>query len=149
MSPSSEHQRLTAVTARALRVLYPNWDFRIDLPGERVPRLLGGYRPDILAWSPEDGVRRIVAEAKTDGDVDNPHTRAQLRSFVDYLIGDSVRQGTLILAINPVAAPTAVRVLRLLCGGHTSRNLRVWYFDGLDFWERAAHGGGDFSWHLR
>ena len=49
-------------------------------PGDPVPPLIGGYRPDIIARTPASGPDLLIAEAKTNHDIDKPtHTRSDQR----------------------------------------------------------------------
>ena len=57
----------------------------LDAPGDPVPPLIGGYRPDIIARCTAACLKLIIAEAKTDGDIDNQHTRSQIGAFLDHL----------------------------------------------------------------
>ena len=53
----------------------------IECPGDAVPPLIGGYRPDIIARSNAADLD-FIAEAKTDRDIDNNHTQRQINAFV-------------------------------------------------------------------
>ena len=47
----------------------------------RFPKFIRGFRPDIVARARTTCVELVIAEAKTDGDIDNKHTRNQIRAI--------------------------------------------------------------------
>ena len=114
----------------------------LDVPGGSVPPLIGGHRPDIIARCAVDRRQLVIAEAKTDGDIDNRHTLSQIDAFVDHLdaMTTSTGIGTFILAVNGNAAATARTLLRFSCRQRVSSRLHVKLFDGLDFWALGPLG---------
>ena len=143
MSQSDAHRDLVLMTAHAIQ--QRDLDLRVttDLstaPGDPVPPQIGGYRPDIVARCPTKPIRLIIAEAKTDGDVDNRHTRHQIEAFVGHLAAMTHGDGTFILAVSGRVADTARAVLRFACRDRVSCRLRVKLFDGLDFWTLGPPG---------
>lgn len=143
MSQSDAHRELILVTARAIRQRHPGLRITTDLsaaPGDPVPPQIGGYRPDIIAQCRTPPVRLIIAEAKTDGDVDNRHTRHQIEAFVSHLAAMPHGDGTFVLAVSGRVADTARAVLRFACRDRVSCRLRVTLFDSLDFWTLGPLG---------
>ena len=117
----------------------------IECPGDALPPLIGGYRPDIIARSNAANLD-FIAEAKTDRDIDNNHTQRQINAFVNHLDVRASRQGIFILTVNGQVADTARTVLRFACRHYVSSSLRVQLFDGLDFWTLGPFGAP--VWHL-
>ena len=149
MSQSNAHRQLVLATSRAIQRCNPNVTILTDLqeaPGDPVPPLIGGYRPDIIARSAGEFSSVIVAEAKTDVDLSNGHTLAQIAAFVDYLDAMPFRAGIFVLAVNGRAADLGRDVLRFACRERVSPKLRVTLFDGLDFWELRPLG--EPQWRL-
>ena len=137
------------MTARAIRQRDPGLRVTTDLsaaPGDPVPPQIGGYRPDIVARRRTQPLRLIIAEAKTDGDVDNRHTRNQIEAFVNHLAAMPFGDGTFVLAVSGRVADTARTVLRFACRERVSGRLRVTLYDGLDFWTLGPPGAP--SWRL-
>lgn len=149
MSQSDEHRGLVIMTARAIQQCDPGLRVTTDLsavPGDPVPPQIGGYRPDIIARPHTRPIRLVIAEAKTDNDVDNRHTRHQIEAFVDHLAAMPRGYGTFVLAVSGRVADTARGVLRFACRDRVSHRLRVTLFDGLDFWTLGPPGAR--SWRL-
>ena len=149
MSQSSVHRRLVAAAAQAIQQRHPEMLVTTDLldtPGDPVPPLIGGHRPDIIARCAAACLQLVIAEAKTDGDIDNPHTRSQIRAFVDHLDTIKIGTGTFILTVNGNVAPLARALLRFSCRQRVSSRLHVKLFDGLDFWSLGPFGAP--LWHL-
>ena len=149
MSQSEAHRRLVLATSLALQRRSPDVLVQTDLqelPGDPVPPLIGGYRPDIIARGSGTYPDVIIAEAKTDRDVDNHHTLSQIAAFLDYL--DAMRSGvgTFVLAVDGRAADRARTVVRFACCERVSPCLRVNLFDGLDFWALGLLG--ESQWRL-
>ena len=46
----------------------------------RTPRVIGGYYPDVYHKNTRS---IIIGEAKTDNDIENPHTEAQLNCYIE------------------------------------------------------------------
>lgn len=113
----------------------------IDTPGDPMPPCIGGHRPDIIARCTDSSFQFFIVEAKTDGDIDNRHTRDQIGAFVDYL--DSIKSGTgtFVLAVNGHVAGSARTVLRFSCRQRVSSRLQIELYDGLDFWALGPLGG--------
>jgi len=85
--PSSVHQTLLLWAARRMHAdsfVVAGFDADADQGGQwnglQKPFLVKGLRPD--AWgASQDGALLAFAEAKTAGDIRNPHTLVQLRTF--------------------------------------------------------------------
>ncbi len=146
MSESNEHRGLVLLMAYQLQFQYPNILVETDLqmePGESVPRIINGHRPDIYAYS-KDKSFCIIGEAKTGTDLDNKHTHAQITSFTRHL--EAKYQGIFVLGISGRKADRAKTLLRFLCKeqGLAKTSLRV--FDGCDYWTLDKKEG--VQWHL-
>jgi len=50
--------------------------------GKRTPQVIGGYYPDVYYRTPS---YFLIGEAKTDGDIDNFHTNAQIDCYIQEL----------------------------------------------------------------
>ena len=114
--PSTQHQALVLWGVR--RMLcdgfsitgIDGWVDRLGTPvGLPPPRMLQGVRPDASGWHAADEVEAFV-EAKSERDVDNAHTRKQLRGFAS-LRSTSGKQCRLYLAIPRSAAYALDKVL--------------------------------------
>ena len=117
-----------------------------DTPGDPVPPLIGGYRPDIVARNILMVPNLLIAEAKTDYDIDNQHTLDQIDAFVSHLDTLPLGVGTFILAVDGRVADRARTILRFACRQRVSPRLRINLFDGLDFWNLGPLGGE--QWRL-
>lgn len=149
MSQSDAHRDLVLLTARAIQQRDPGLDVTTDVstnPADPVPPQIGGFRPDIIARPRAHPVRLVIAEAKTDGDVDNRHTRHQIEAFVSHLAAMPRGDGTFVLAVSGRVADTARAMLRFACRDRISCRLQVSLFDGLDFWTLGPPGVR--SWRL-
>ena len=149
MSQSDTHRRLVIATAKALERRHPAVRITTDLldaPGAPIPPLIGGHRPDIVACCDTVCLQFFIAEAKTNGDIDNLHTRSQISAFVNYLGALASGSGVFILAVNGQVADRARTVLRFACRQHISSRLHIRLFDGLDFWALGPFGAQ--LWHL-
>ncbi len=138
------HRRLVVDTAQAIQRHHPAMQITTDLqaqPGDPVPMLIGGYRPDIIGRHVAESVQTVIAEAKTDRDIENRHTRLQIAAFVTHLHSMEKGTGTFILAVNGQVADTARTVLKFNCRQYVSTRLHIKLFDGLDFWTLGSLGG--------
>lgn len=143
MSQSNAHRLLIEATAQAIQQRYPTMHVTTDIldaPGDPVPPLIGGHRPDIIARCSTAAFQLLIAEAKTDGDIDNEHTRNQIKAFVDHLDAMTTGTGTFILAVNGHVADSARTLLRFACRQRVSSQLHIKLFDGLDFWALGPIG---------
>lgn len=86
------------------------WVDRLGIPaGLPRPSIIHGVRPDASGWHVSEEVEAFV-EAKNERDVNNAHTRKQLREFAT-LRSASGKQCMLYLAIPRSAAYALDRVL--------------------------------------
>lgn len=111
----------------------------MESPGDALPPVIGGHRPDIYARC-NIGCLRLIAEAKTDGDIDNGHTHSQIDAFIGHLAALAVGTGIFVLSVNGEVADIARTVLRFTCREFVSPKLQVELFDGLDFWTLGKFG---------
>lgn len=149
MSQSSEHEQLVIAAGNAITHRHPNLIVEVDRqvsPGDPIPPLMGGFRPDIIARSRPPDPSVFIAEAKTDGDIDNAHTLDQIAAYLDHLEARSSGTGTFILAVHGKVAHVARNVLRFACRDRVSPRLHVHLFDELDFWNLGSQG--EPLWHL-
>lgn len=149
MSQSRAHEQLIIATADALKHRNPNLLIEVDLqdaPGDPIPPLIGGFRPDIIAKSNIPRPNTFIAEAKTDHDIDKTHTLEQIAAYVNHLEALQTGTGTFILAVHGQVAGIARNVLRFACRERVSPRLHVLLFDGFDFWRLGSKG--EALWHL-
>ena len=144
MSQSEMHRRLVVNAAKAILQQHPGMRLTLDVqkaPGDPVPSPINGHRPDIAGLNTGACLRVLIAEAKTDADIDNNHTRSQLDAYLRHL--DSIKSGIgiFIMAVNGEAADTARGLLKFHCRDQVSSCLQVKVFDGLDFWTLGPPGG--------
>ena len=143
MSESNAHRMLVMATTHAMRKRYPNMLVRADIqesPGDPVPPLIGGYRPDLIGRCVRTRAHVLIAEAKTDRNIDKQHTRDQIGAFLDHLYTLPRGVGTFVLAVDGRVADRARTFLRFACGQYLSSRLCVNLFDGLDFWILGPRG---------
>lgn len=146
MSQSEEHRLLVLSVSDALTARHPEILVTADLqaaPGDAVPPLIDGFRPDIYAQLPNTG-SIVIAEAKTRYDIFNNHTENQARTFLKYL--DRKVNGRFILCASGRGADHAKTLLRFLVRNNKPRAVRVQVFDGCDFW--TLDSGNGVLWHL-
>ena len=146
MSQSDAHRELVLQVAKALESRYPRISIITDVqqtPGDAVPPVIDGYRPD--AYARRRSVNSvIIAEAKTDGDLNNKHTRDQIISFITYL--EREEEGFFVLSVTGRRADRARILLRFICRDMHPTSTDIAVFDGYDFWLFDLTGGG--TWHL-
>lgn len=63
--------------------------------GKRTPQVVGGYYPDVYYRTPSCFA---IGEAKTDEDIDNHHTAAQIRCYIEELRSGIQQEKHLILS---------------------------------------------------
>ena len=143
MSQSNAHRQLVVTAAQAIQQRHPTIRVTTDLlevPGDPIPPRIGGYRPDIIAYGQPTSLELVIAEAKTDGDIDNQHTLSQVGAFVEHLHAMQSGTGTFILAVNGQVADNARALLSFACRQRVSSRLHIKLFDGLDFWILGPQG---------
>lgn len=152
MSQSDAHSKLLYDVATALQARYPVTSVILDCPqqpGDPVPPIVFGHRPDVYVRTSDDGPI-LIGEAKTDGEFtryggfSSKGTLRQVTCFINYL--ESKGQGLFALSVSGRRADRAKTVLRFLrqeiCTVHTI--LAV--YDGCDFW--VLNSCGSVTWHL-
>lgn len=63
--------------------------------GKRTPQVIGGYYPDVYYRTPS---YFLIGEAKTDGDIDNYHTDAQIDCYIKELRSGFQKEKHLVLS---------------------------------------------------
>lgn len=148
MSESTDHRRLILDGIRLIASKYPSMKITSDIqesPGDPVPFLVDGHRPDIYATelSQDAKLNFIIAEAKTDYDLDKPHTESQVKSFIGYL--EQKEQGQFILLTTGVGARRAKSILRFVHDEESVQCTQLAIFDTLDLWR---YNSETKRWHL-
>lgn len=134
MSESEEHRSLVFGVRNALRELYPRSTPVIDIlrfPGDRVPPKIGGFRPDLFI---SDEEVTVIAEAKTDNDIDRMHTYGQVMSFIGYLEKSCSKDRLFVLAVTGRRADFARTILRFVRQEIKPWRTQVAVFDEYDLW---------------
>ena len=138
MSESEAHKNLVVATASVIKRRYPRMSVQMDIqeaPGDPIPELFQGHRPDIVARAALPNMEMIIAEAKTRNDLDKHHTLNQVEAFVGHLQSRRHGVGTFILTVSGEDSSRDARnLLRYTFRSQVSSRLRVQLFDGLDFW---------------
>ena len=146
MSQSDAHRKLVTQVEKALEARYPRLSIVTDIqqaPGDAVPPLIDGYRPDVYARKiPTNEI--VIAEAKTDRDIDRTHTHNQIVSFLTYLERNG--NGLFILSVTGHRANHAKTLLRFIYRDRPVKSTDIAVFDGCDFWLLNPTGG--MGWHL-
>ena len=146
MSQSDAHRKLVTQVAKALEARYPRLSIVTDVqqaPGDAVPPLIDRYRPDVYARKmPTNEI--VIAEAKTDRDIDRTHTHNQIVSFLTYL--EQKGNGLFILSVTGHGANLAKTLLRFIYRGMPVKSTAIAVFDGCDFWLLDPTGG--MGWRL-
>ena len=145
MSQSDTHRKLVIQVAKALELRCPRISIITDVqqtPGDLVPPVIDGYRPDVYARMPANAI--VIAEAKTDSDIDNRHTRNQTLSFLTYLERNG--NGLFVLSVTGYGANRAKTLLRFIRRDTLVTSTDIAVFDGCDFWLLDSPGGR--TWHL-
>ena len=146
MSESNEHRNLVLTMADALQQRYPGLQIETDIqerPGDPVPQIIDGYRPDIYAYHKIENLS-IICEAKTLGDLINNHTISQVKAFTRHL-ATKIR-GQFLLGVYGQGADEAKTLLQQMYIWHPVDNCQLYVFDSLDYWELNVTGG--VSWRL-
>lgn len=114
MSESEIHSRLVNATLRVIREWASNdtldiWADQPTLREHLSPYAIGEVQPDIIAIK-RDTRFTIFGEAKTAWDVDNLHTRKQLKEYYEYLL--TRPDGLLWFSVPLASAGEAMRVAK-------------------------------------
>ena len=143
MSESDEHRSLVLGVRDELCALYPGGLTLIDfqrMPGDEVPPLIGGFRPDVFIRNSDT---TIIADAKTASDLGRVHTYDQVASFINYL--ETTSAGVFVLSVTGPCADLAKTVLRFVSHETKVAGVRVGVFDECDLWLLDPNG---VTWHV-
>ena len=112
--PSVAHETLVDLIKNWIEKKYNGIDGQIavdgDTLGDTKPVRIEGFVPDLFCYFPKTN-HTIIADAKTPKDLENPHTAAQLKAYLRYLM---LLNGTteIIIATRHRWAPSAKSLLR-------------------------------------
>lgn len=112
----------------------------IDSPyslNQELPRKLGDYRPDILAYDNQTQ-RSVIGEAKTARDLNSSRSHDQIRSFLSYAYSD--KQAVFILATQWDAVRYAYNLIKTFSNGPLLGPVNFGVLD--QFGELRAHSDG-------
>lgn len=138
MSESEEHRRLVLEVVKVLDSMYPNGSTIVDIqrvPGDDVPPRIGAFRPDVYLRSK---AATVIAEAKTDKDLDRRHTYDQVVSYMNHL--ERSTDGFLVLSVTGYRADFAKTVLRFAHRDVRPSRTKVAVFDQCDLWLLQPNG---------
>lgn len=151
MSESEAHRVLIRRMVTALKERFPSAAFVSDLqrsPGDKVPSLIGHFRPDAYGEDSSSG-KIVIAEAKVEaipGRVfEKQHTHDQIAAFLRHLEKHS-GENCFVLAVD---GPSADFAKTFLCFMYIELNIKktaIEVFDSNDFWNLDSAGGD--RWHL-
>jgi len=147
MSQSDVHRDLVIQIAKEIKSRYSPTSLVTDIqysPGDNVPPIIDGFRPDVYATLQAGHTVIIIAEAKTDGDLENVHTDGQLSAFVSYL--ENKGKGTFILSVTGCGADRAKTILRFLNRSISVKSTTLGVFDSCDLWILDSLSG--VAWRL-
>lgn len=147
MAESEEHRNLVLCMSRELEKRYPQISIVADAqqnPGDPVPHLIGGFRPDVYASQPKNSPKIFIGEAKTAPDLDRLHTWNQLSAYLSHL--ESCGNGMLLLCVSGNRADLARTMLRFLAQDRQPKETAFVVLDGYDFWIMYPNIIGE--WHL-
>ena len=147
MSQSDLHRNLVLRVAEEIKSRYPQIAVVVDvqkIPGDPVPPLIGGFRPDVYAETQTACAIVVIAEAKTDNDINNRHTREQVSAFIRHL--EEKPNGRFIFSVTDVGANRAKTVLRFMHQEMRTVGTELSVFDQLDLWSLDLESG--VLWHL-
>lgn len=136
MGETEEHLVLVRRT-----VEYVRWRLRshtavaifADLPSASragKPPRVGGFVPDVFA-SDVPRTIDVIGEAKTEGDLEQPHTIVQLTAFLEHL---RLLGGILVLAVPWQARAGARRLLRTLVESQSAQSVETVVIDEVSQW---------------
>ena len=107
-----------------------------------LPPLIDGYRPDIYAYNRKTNALTI-AEAKTDGDIENRHTYRQLSSFLAHLHD---KLSPLFIFVVTGCRADHAKVFMRFFPPSIETHVSIAVYDSLDFWRLDRTG--PITWHL-
>lgn len=147
MSQSEAHLELVRQVAVQIERRYPGASIVADIqhnPGDPIPPMIGGFRPDVYATLQNSSPFIIIAEAKTDADLYVSHTNQQVSAFIDHI--EHGCGGMFILATFGQSADHAKTILRFTWQASRISNATLVVFDSCDFWKLDSQTG--IVWHL-
>lgn len=146
MSQSDTHKWLVMQVAKALESRFPRLSIVTDLqksPGDPIPPLIDGYRPDLYGRITVEN-STVIAEAKTDSDLEKTHTYNQIETFISYL--ERKGDGLFVLSVTGCRADLAKTLLRFTRIRVQANTTNIAVFDGCDFWQLDPIGY--ITWRL-
>lgn len=135
MSQSELHVQLTRQVAKELSQRYPDTIFATDIlerPGDAAPPQINGSRPDVYGRS-KQGDFIVIAEAKTDNDIENTHSRRQFEDYIGHI--KNCGEGCMVLAVTGQKSDRAKTFLRFFCMEVNTTNIDIMVFDQFFFWK--------------
>ena len=147
MSQSDLHKRLVVQVADKIKTRYPEISIVTDIqqaPNDTVPPMIKGFRPDVYATMPTGSIPVVIAEAKTDFDIENKHTEQQVSAFIDYL--EQMPKGVFIMAVTGHMANRSKTFLRFFRQANPAIRTTLSVFDSHDLWTLAPMPSP--IWHL-
>ena len=145
MSQSREHDALVRRVTIALENRYPEMTLITDIqnaPGDPIPPLIASFRPDVYGQVSWEGTV-LLAEAKTDDDLDNQHSWNQIAAFINHLSGKA--NSSFVLSLTGRRADRGRTTLRLLAQELRPVLTQLEVYDGIDFWYLDS---SRVTWHL-
>lgn len=146
MSQSNAHTDLVIQVAKALESRYPRITIITDIqesPGDPIPPVIVGYRPDLYARITVEN-STVIAEAKTDNDLEKTHTYNQIETFMTHL--EQKCFGLFVLSVSGCRADRAKTLLRFMRRRAQANRTQIAVFDGCDFWKLDPIGY--ITWRL-
>ena len=143
MSESNEHREMVLLMVKALQNRYIDIKVSSDMqdrPEDYIPPIIGGYRPDIIAFY---GQKTLIGEAKTSKDIKAKRSNMQIKAFIKSV---QQRDSSFVLGIYGQEANHAKTILRFISCELGKRRCQLEVFDGLDYWVLSQNGRE--SWHL-
>lgn len=147
MAPSQAHEDLIYNAVHAIQMRYSNLNVVTDLRkngGDEVPKLINGFRPDVYAEKKFQKKLIVIAEAKTDNDIENRHTHNQIEAFLNYL--EEKKCGVFVLSVSGCRADYSKSFLLFKREKLNIKHTKLTVFDSYDLWVLGKFR--DRFWHL-
>ena len=148
MVPSQAHEDLISKAVHAIQMRHPYLSIVTDLRknvGDEVPKLIYGFRPDVYAEKKTlNNKLTVIAEAKTDNDIENRHSHNQIEAFLHYL--EEKKCGVFILSVSGCKADYGKSFLLFKREKLNINHTKLAVFDSHDLWVLGEFG--DRLWHL-
>ena len=145
--PSQAHEDLILKAVHAIQMRYSNLNIVTDLRkkiGDEVPKLINGFRPDVYAEKKTLNELIVIAEAKTDNDIENRHSHNQIEAFLHYL--EEKKCGVFVLSVSGFRADYGKSFLLFKRDKLNIKHTKLAVFDSYDLWILGKFG--DRFWHL-